>query len=234
MNEDILNGFGRLAAELVSADAIDVLVITAEGDSWFSTGILTPALRGQLTKPDVLKLIRLANETFDALEALPQIVIAGLNGSVRAGAVELALACDMRIAADHVTFASPEARWGGFPGVGAPVRLPALIGHGRALELLCTGREIDAAEMQRIGMIDRLVPKSDLHDTVGALAQTIGGNGPLAVRGTKRIARERAANGFAAARRLSDELRAALEWSHDVDEGIAAVREGRAPRFVGR
>jgi enoyl-CoA hydratase/carnithine racemase len=234
LTADMLGSLGQIAGELSANTDVDVLTITAEGTSCFSTGILTPALRGSLSKPDVLKLIRLANESFDAIEALPQIVIAGLNGMVRAGAVELALACDIRIAGDHVTMASPEAKWGGFPGVGAPVRLPRIVGMGRALDLLCTGREIDAREMERIGLLERVVPAKDLHAALDEMARTIAENGPLATKGAKRIAREREAVGFAAARRLSDELRASLEWTSDVDEGIAAVREGRKPRFTGR
>jgi enoyl-CoA hydratase/carnithine racemase len=234
LTADILRSLGQIAGELSTNTDVDVLTITAEGTSCFSTGILTPALRGSLSKPDVLKLIRLANESFDAIEALPQIVIAGLNGMVRAGAVELALACDIRIAGDHVTMASPEAKWGGFPGVGAPVRLPRIVGTGRALDLLCTGREIDVQEMSRIGLVERVVPAKDLHAALDEMARTIAENGPLATKGAKRIAREREASGFAAARRLSDELRASLEWTSDVDEGIAAVREGRKPRFTGR
>ncbi len=234
LTADILRSLGQIAGELSTNTDVDVLTITAEGTSCFSTGILTPALRGSLSKPDVLKLIRLANESFDAIEALPQIVIAGLNGMVRAGAVELALACDIRIAGDHVTMASPEAKWGGFPGVGAPVRLPRIVGMGRALDLLCTGREIDAREMERIGLLERVVHAEDLHAALDEMARTIAQNGPLATKGAKRIAREREASGFAAARRLSDELRASLEWTSDVDEGIAAVREGRKPRFTGQ
>jgi enoyl-CoA hydratase/carnithine racemase len=233
LTEGILRSFGEVAKDLASNATIDVLTITAEGPSCFSTGLLTPALRGSLAKPDVLRLVRLANESFDAIEALPQIVIAGLNGMVRAGAVELSLACDIRIAGDHVRLSSPEAKWGGFPGAGAPVRLPAIIGMGRALELLCTGREIDAQEMERIGLVDRVVGQDSVHATLDEMARTIAENGPLATKGAKRIARMRQASGFAAARRLSDELRAALEWTNDVDEGIAAVREGRKPRFTG-
>jgi enoyl-CoA hydratase len=78
-----------------------------------------------------------------------------------------------------------------------------------------------------------LVAQDAVHDTLGEMAQTIAENGPLATKGAKRIARMREASGFAAARSLSDELRAALEFTHDVDEGIAAVREGRKPRFTG-
>jgi enoyl-CoA hydratase/carnithine racemase len=98
---------------------------------------------------------------------------------------------------------------------------------GRALELRCTGREIDAQEMERIGLVDRVVGRDSVHATLDEMARTIAENGQ------KRIARMQVASGFAAARRLSDELRAALEWANDVDEGIAAVREGRKPRFSG-
>jgi enoyl-CoA hydratase/carnithine racemase len=233
LTEDILRALGDISRDLASNADIDVVTITSEGSSCFSTGILTPALRGSLGKQDVLKLIRLANQSFDAIEALPQIVIAGLNGLVRAGAVELVLACDIRIAGEHVKLSSPEAKWGGFPGAGAPVRLPRLIGMGRALELLCTGREIEAREMERIGLVERVVAPDAVHATLDEMARTIADNGPLATKGAKRIAKMRETSGFAAARQLSDELRTALEWTHDVDEGIAAVREGRKPRFTG-
>jgi enoyl-CoA hydratase/carnithine racemase len=234
LSQDLLLSLRTVAGDLAANPDIQVLTIIGEGTECFSTGILTPALRGRLAKDHVLELIRLANETFDAIEALPQIVIAGLNGYVRAGAVELILACDIRIAGDHVRLSSPEAKWGGFPGVGAPVRLPNIIGAGRTLELLCTGREIDAAEMARIGLVERLVPKDGIHAEIDRLANAIAENGPLATRGSKRIVRSRKESGFRAARELSDALRAALERTHDVDEGIAAVREGRRPHFTGR
>jgi enoyl-CoA hydratase/carnithine racemase len=234
LSRELLSSLQAIARDLADNPDIQVLALVGEGVECFSTGILTPALRGQLGKDEVLGLIRLANATFDAIEALPQIVIAGLNGYVRAGAVELILACDIRIAGDHVRLCSPEARWGGFPGAGAPVRLPNIIGDGRTLELLCTGREIDAAEMERIGLVERVVAKDGLHAELDRVAGAIADNGPLATRGTKRIVRARRESGFRAARELSDALRSALEWTHDVDEGIAAVREGRKPRFTGK
>jgi enoyl-CoA hydratase len=88
--------------------------------------------------------------------------------------------------------------------------------------------------MARIGLVERLVPKDGIHAEIDRLASAIAENGPLATRGTKRIVRSRKESGFRAARELSDALRAALERTHDVDEGIAAVREGRSPRFTGR
>jgi len=234
LSRDLLLALQTITNDLASNPEIQVLTLTGEGTECFSTGILTPALRGQLAKDHVLRLIRLANETFDAIEALPQIVIAGLNGYVRAGAVELALACDIRLAGDHVRLSSPEAKRGGFPGAGAPVRLPNIVGTARTLELLCTGREIDATEMERYGVVEFVVPRDRVRAEMDALAEVIASNGPLATRGTKRIVKLREAAGSRAARELSDALRSALEFSQDVDEGIAAAREGRKPQFTGK
>lgn len=227
--EELLALCGRLKMDR----AVNVVTITGGGETIFSTGLLTPQLKANLGKEGVLALVHLANETFDAIEALPQIVIAGVNGVVRAGAVELMLACDLRIAAQHSTMAMPEAKWGGFPGAGAPVRLPPIVGGARALELICSGREIGAAEMERIGLVQRVVPASDLKTAVSDLADTIAQNGPLAIRGAKKIARTRMEPGFKAARELSDALRQAFEWTNDADEGIAAHLENRRPRFEG-
>jgi len=83
-------------------------------------------------------------------------------------------------------------------------------------------------------LIERMVAKEDVHTEIDRLACAIADNGPLATRGIKRIVRSRMESGFRAARELSDALRSALEWSHDVDEGIAAVRERRKPHFTGR
>ena len=181
-----------------------------------------------------MNLVLRANAVFDAIEALPQIVIAAINGKVVAGASELCLACDLRYAVAHATWVMPEATWGGFPGAGAPVRLPRIVGRARALELICTGREIDAPVMERLGLVQGVFPRENFAASVAAIARTIAGNGPLAVRGAKQIVAAREAPGFRPARELSDALRRKLEWSHDVDEGIAAHAENRKPTFLGR
>jgi len=234
ITRDVLLTLHGLTERLASDEAAQVVVLTGAGREFFSMGILNPAVRASYTKEEIVELVRLANRTFDAIEALPQVVIAALNGIARAGAAELSLACDIRLAAAHATLAWPEALWGGFPGAGAPVRLPAIVGHARALELLCTGRELPADEMERLGLVLGVYPAERLLDEATALAARIAASGPLAIRGAKRIMNMRALSGFAAARTLSDTLRHALEWSRDVDEGMAAHREGRPPRFTGR
>ena len=234
LSPELIDHLALLFAELREDPEIQVVVITGSGDDFFSMGLLNPAIRASLSKDDVIRLVRRANAVFDAMEALPQIVIAAINGKVMAGAVELSLACDLRYAATHATMQMPEASWGGFPGAGAPVRLPLLVGKARALELICTAREIDSAEMNQLGLVQGVHPQASLKDAVAKIAQTISNNGPLAIRGAKRIMATRQEPGTRAARELSDALRHALEWSQDVNEGMAAHKESRKPNFIGR
>lgn len=234
LTPEVLKRLEAIAAALREDGEVNVLVITGGGAGVFSVGILNPVLRASYAKEEIVRLVRFANRVFDTIEALPQIVIAAINGKVLAGAAELCLACDLRYASADATLALPEATWGGFPGAGAPVRLPLLVGRARALEMICTGRQIDAAEMERVGLVQGVYPRESLAESVNAIARRIADSGPLAVRGAKRIVTARQEPGFRAARDLSDALRAALEWSSDVDEGMAAHRENRPPRFTGR
>lgn len=234
LTPEALACLGSIAERLREDRSTNVVVFTGAGSEFFSMGILNPAIRAGYSKDDIVSIVRTANCAYDSIEALPQLVIAAINGKSLAGGVELSLACDLRYAATHATMVMPEAGWGGFPGAGAPVRLPMIVGRARALELICTGRTIDAAEMERLGIAQGVFAGTTFRDEVSNIARRIADSGPLAVRGAKRIASVRQAPGFTAARELSDALRSALEWSHDVDEGIAAHKEQRKPRFIGR
>lgn len=235
LTEVALTALARIAPALQARDDLHVVIIRGVGDAYFSTGLLNPVLRGGMSKEAVIELVIKAASAFDAIEALPQIVVAGLNGSLRAGGVELALACDMRIVAEHARLSLPEAKWGGFPGAGGPLRLSRLIGRPRALELICTGREIDAREMDKIGFAQHVVAAAGFDLALWEFAASlITARGPLAVRGAKKIMKVDEEPGFEAARNMSLSLRRQLEWSADVDEGIRAHAEDRAPNFTGR
>jgi enoyl-CoA hydratase len=234
LTRSVLLALQDIVDELAGDGEVQAVVVTGSGSEFFSMGILSPVVRASYTKEQILELVRLANRLYDALETLPQIVIAALNGATRAGAAELSLACDIRLAAAHATWALPEALWGGAPGAGGPVRLPTIVGRARALEIVCTGRELDAAEMERLGLVLAVHPADRLLAEAQRLAARITASGPLATRGAKRIVNTRLLAGFGEARALSDTLRHALEWSQDIDEGAAAHREGRPPRFRGR
>ncbi len=234
LTPEVMVRLGTIANALRDDITTHVVLITGSGVDNFSMGILNPAIRASYTKEEIVEIVMRSNRTFDAIEALPQIVIVAINGKVLAGAVELCLACDLRYASRRATMTMPEATWGGFPGAGAPVRLPMLVGRARAIELICTGRTINAEEMDHLGIVQGLYAPDELMAGVLAIARKIAESGPLAVRGAKRIGATRQEPGLHAARMLSDQLRRELEWSHDVDEGMAAHKENRKPRFVGR
>lgn len=231
---EMLLAFEPIVEALHRDDEAQVVIVTGAGDEYFSWGAFDPAIRGSMTKQDIVDFVLRGSRMRDSLEMLPQIVIAALNGKARGNGIELALACDMRFVSERSTMSFPEADMGGFPGGGGPARLPAVVGRARALELLCSGREVGAEEMVRIGFALAAYPHACLMDEVRSFAGNMATKGPIALRGAKRIAHTRLAPGLREARQLSDEMRAKLEWSHDVDEAIAAHREGRKPHFTGK
>ena len=232
--KETLFAFEPIVDALHKDEETQVVIIRGAGEEYFSWGAFDPAIRGAMDKQEIVDFVLRGVRLRDALELLPQIVIAALNGKARGNGVELALACDMRFASEHATISFPEADMGGIPGGGGPARLPAVVGRARALELLCSGREVGADEMVRIGFALAVYPHRSFMDEVMTFARHISEKGPIALRGAKRIAHTRLAPGLKEARQLSDELRAKLEWSHDVDEAIAAHRERRKPHFTGR
>ena len=138
------------------------MVITGSGSEFFSMGILNPAVRASYTKEEILELVRIANRLYDAIETLPQIVIAAFNGAARAGAAELSLACDIRLAAAHATFRCRRRC-----GADSPARAGRCGSRrssaGRApSSSICTGREIDATEMERLGLVLAVYPAERL------------------------------------------------------------------------
>lgn len=232
--KDMLYAFEPVVDGLHKDEETQVVIVRGAGEEYFSWGAFDPAIRGAMDKQEIVDFVLRGSRLRDSLELLPQIVIAALNGKARGNGVELALACDMRFASDRATISFPEADMGGIPGGGGPARLPSVVGHARALELLCSGREVGAEEMVRIGFALAVYPHARFMDEVMAFARHISEKGPIALRGAKRISHARLAPGLAEARRMSDALRARLEWTHDVDEAITAHREGRKPRFTGR
>ncbi|SMC67171.1 enoyl-CoA hydratase/isomerase family protein [Polynucleobacter kasalickyi] len=234
INWDVLKRMEFITELLKEDRSANVLVITGRGKSVFSLGLLNPKLRAEMTKDSVVQLIRYANQVFNNIETLPQIVICAINGKVIAGGFELSLACDLRYAANHVTMQLPEAGWGGFPGAGAPFRLPTIVGAARALEIICLGNELDATALKDLGIVQNVFASDQFLEKVMEIASQINEKGPLAIKGTKSIIRARMQSGLAEAAELSKVLRHSLEWSADVDEGMKAHTENRKPKFEGR
>lgn len=168
------------------------------------------------------------------IAALPMPVIAAIRGYALAGGAELAVACDLRVAGSDAVFGFPEVKIGIFPGAGGVLRLPRIVGSGAARDLLFSGRQIDANEAYRIGLIDRLVPPESVLETAQEMATAIAQNAPLALRAVKRALLESEGQPHEAARRKVNALRTALDDTEDYEEGLRAFAERRPPRFNGR
>lgn len=156
-------------------------------------------------------------ECANLLESLPVPVIAAVNGPAYAGGMELALGCDLRIAAQSASFALPEITLGIFPGAGGPLRLPKLVGRGWAKMMVLTGDRIGAEEAFRIGLVERLATSESLIQEALALGRRLGRGNPAAVRAAKTLINSIDDMSFGAAIELSAALRhplnAAARWS---------------------
>ena len=160
--------------------------------------------------------------------------IAAINGYCVAGGLEIALACDIRVAAEHAQFGLQEVRWGIIAGGGGVDRLPRVMPMGIALEMLLTGDRIDAQEAYRVGLVNRVVPLQDLMPTAEALARRICENGPLAVRAIKEQVHRGYNLNLSHALRFEGALSGLLEATEDAIEGPRAFAEKRKPQFKGR
>jgi enoyl-CoA hydratase / 3-hydroxyacyl-CoA dehydrogenase len=165
------------------------------------------------------------------METSPVVTIAAVNAMALGGGNELAMACDLRIAAESAMFGQPEISLGIIPGFGGTQRLPRLIGPPRALELNLVGDPIDAGEAYELGLVHRVVPDHELLDTALAWARKLAGQAPLAVEQIKRVS---AAGDLDAGLEAEKHAFTAVFASEDAREGISAFLEKRNPRFLGR
>jgi enoyl-CoA hydratase/carnithine racemase len=234
LSDEVIALFNDRINALDQDHSVRVVVLKGEGREFFCGGIFNPLQMAELSPEQIRLRRRRANDLFDGLEKLTHPVVAAINGRAQAGGFEMALACDIRVAASHATFCMPENTWGMFPGAGGPLRLPRLVGMGKAMEIILTGWEIEASEALSIGLVERVIPSEEFEAEVRRLAERIAASGPLGNRAVKKLVRASAEMNMQALRAYSDTLREPLASSADTAEGIAAYREGRPPRFQGR
>jgi enoyl-CoA hydratase len=168
------------------------------------------------------------------IEDFPKPVIAAVNGYALGGGCEMAMACHVRIAADNAKLGQPEAKLGLIPGYGGTQRLSRLVGKGPALELILTGRVIDAQEALRIGLVNRVVPQAELHSACESLAHEMKANGPLAHEYTIAAVNRGLNLTLEEGLRLEAEYFGVTCGSQDGKEGTRAFLEKRRPRFHGK
>jgi enoyl-CoA hydratase/carnithine racemase len=233
LSRQLVAEFRAALADLAADDSLRVLIVAATRESPAFCAGADLVERTRLTAEERLEHLYGIGAMCEELAAFPTPVIAAVHGFALAGGSEVALACDTRIAAEGSVFGLPEVCVGIIPGGGGIVRLPRIVGAGRANELLFTGRRISDREALAIGLIDRLVPLEDLDAAVREMAETIAANAPLAVRAVKRALRNSAGLGAAEATQAVLRERAPLDKTRDYLEGITAFAEKRKPVYSG-
>jgi enoyl-CoA hydratase/carnithine racemase len=188
INTLMLTELGQCVAMIASRSDVGVVVLQGEGKA-FSSGTDLDEL-GELARsgniPNFRGMVRKLQRAFSEIEYLEKAVIAAVHGYALGAALELILACDLRIATQEARFSIPEVSMGIIPDLGGVHRLSRIVGTGRAKELILTGRMISAPEAERIGLVNKVVPQEQLRDTAAAWAEEIMKNGPAAVGLAKR------------------------------------------------
>ena len=221
------------AMDTVARDQeIRAVVLTGAGEKAFVAGADVTEFEGRSAVEQYR--ISKAPTLHEAIERLPKPVIAAVNGYCLGGGMELALACDVRIASDTATFGQPEINLGIIPGGGGTQRLPRIVGLGAALKLILGGEHIDAAEALRIRLVDEVVPAAVLLDRAMAFATRLAAKSPVAIAAAKEATRAALSLPLSDGLKLETALFQLCFASEDKAEGIRAFLEKRAPTFTGR
>ena len=230
IGSEVMEGLRRLWDQVSGDGSVRALVIASANPMVFSAGSDIKAFTTMdpaAGKDHVNTMPALLRE----LETSQVVTIAAVNAIALGGGCELAMACDIRIAAESATFGQPEIKLGIIPGSGGTQRLPRLVGEGRALELNLTGDPIGADEAYALGLANRVVPDEELFDTALAWARKLSDQAPLAVEQIKRAS---AAGEIETGIEREKQAFARVFSSDDAKEGISAFLEKRKPRFAGR
>jgi enoyl-CoA hydratase/carnithine racemase len=228
-----LEELDRCVGEVAEAE-VAVAVIRSASDKFFSAGADVKAFLERSPEENMV-MCRRAHQVLGRFADEAPLFVAAIAGHALGGGYEIALACDVRVAAEgRYRIGLPEVTLGLLPGTGGTQRLPRLIGRGRALELMTTGRTVTPAEAERLGMVDRLVPAGEFDQAVAELAAGLAAGAPLAIAAITRVVND------GLERPLEDALERELEEladlfaSEDAREGMTAFTEKRPPTYHGR
>lgn len=225
----------RTLLEVGENESVRVVVITGAGRG-FSAGGDIDYMQELQSKREILEFTRLLSAgaaIVTTIRELAQPVIASVNGVAAGAGLNLALACDMRIASETARFSASFVKIGLHPDWGGTYFLPRLVGASRAMELMMTGRLIEAEEALSIGLVDQVVAQERLSEITTKLARSIAYGPPIAIRDLKKSVYESENNELRMQIRLETENQIRAFLSSDATEGLKAFREKRSPRFRG-
>jgi enoyl-CoA hydratase/carnithine racemase len=234
-SRELLDALGVAIEEANFNTEARVVILTGKGGkkASFSTGADLKE-RATMSEDEVKRFIFNIRNTFTAVENLSKPVIAAINGFAFGGGLELALACDIRIAAEEAQMGLTETSLAIIPGGGGTQRLPRIVGLAKAKELILTARRITAVEALAIGLVNRVVPGDQLLDTCQAIAGEIAKNGPIAIQQAKFAV----SKGMDASLEVGLNIESNAYWhcipTEDRLEGLKAFKEKRKPNYKGR
>jgi len=233
-NAELVLAVGAALREAADEPEVRCVVLRGAGPM-FSSGMDLAALAGLAEEPERLRTFRRAClEAWNLAEEMPKPTIAQVHGACLGGALELALACDLRVFSADAVAGLPETRLGLVPDVGGSSRLPQVVGLGRAKELIMTGRVIGAVDAERIGLANRVASPEGLDAATQELVDELLGCSPLAVGLAKRLLDASARPALSTTLELEIAAQELCARSEDVQEGIRAAAERRPPVFSGR
>jgi enoyl-CoA hydratase len=233
MNTPLREAMSERFTALATDDGVRVIVVTGAGDKAFSAG----ADIREFVEPLVPTQFREQRRRLDfrqVMDRCPQPIIAAIRGIALGGGLELALACDIRIAGDDALLGLTEVNLAIIPGGGGTQRLPRLVGRGKALEMILTGMRIGAAEALRIGLVERVVPAAEVMNAARDLALELAGRAPVAMRYAKEAVVKGLGMSLDDGLRLEGDLSTLLRTTEDRLEGARAFLEKRKPSWKGR
>lgn len=236
LNNELAVALNDALERIAADDAVRVVVITGAGRAFCAGGDLGALGKGRETgrTQDLEPILRAGMQMVLRMRTMPQPVIAAVNGAAAGAGMNIALAADIRIAAEEATFGQNFAKVGLFPDYGGTYFLPQLVGPAKAAELFYTGDMIDAKTALRLDLVNHVVPAAQLETEVKALAQKIAQGPSLPIRAVKKdlFAREEKELVRALENEVREQIRCYL--SEDCKEGIHAFFERRPPRFQGK
>lgn len=227
--EEVLN-----AIEDVKTDEnVRVVVLTGAGEKAFSAGADIKAMKG-MNALKARELSLMGEKLCLALENLEKPVIAAINGYALGGGLEVAMACDIRIASENARMGQTEINIGLIPGWGGTQRLTRLVGATKAKELIFTGKIIDARTAEQIGLVNMVVPQSNFRETVRQFALELAQKAPVALNIAKALINKGAETSLNVALALEREGFGVVASTEDLQEGVSAFIEKRKPTFKGK